>query len=98
MSLTAFSIRRLRESPWGNPLFPIVSGIVSDELFKGNKLKFNIKYVAKYVDDSFWIVKSNLVNGILPYFNQFHPRLKFTREYENNRSNNFLNLALYKER
>jgi len=46
------------------------------------------------VDDSLLLTPSDKVDIILNTFNNIHNRLKFTIEYENNRSISFLDLNL----
>lgn len=59
------------------------------------KLKFEIPFYKRYVDDCILAVPSNKENDILNTFNSFHPRLQFTIENENeNNSISFLDILL----
>jgi len=60
------------------------------------KLDFTVHIYYRYVDDIFIIVPDNKVDILLTTFNNYHPRLKFTYESENNSSLNFLNVSIVK--
>jgi len=59
-----------------------------------NKLDFEFSFYCRYVDDILLLTPSDKVDIILNTFNNIHNRLKFTIEYENNRSISFLDLNL----
>jgi len=51
-----------------------------------NKLNVVFPFYYRYVDDILLLTPSDKVDIILNTFNNIHNRLKFTVEYENNRS------------
>jgi len=57
-----------------------------------NKLDFVFPFYYRYIDDILLLTPSDKVDIILNTFNNTHNRLKFTVEYENNRSISFLDL------
>ncbi|KYN06205.1 hypothetical protein ALC62_02852 [Cyphomyrmex costatus] len=58
----------------------------------GRLLNMSLYY--RYVDDILIMAKEEEVDKIFDVFNSYHYRLKFTIEFENNRSINFLDLSL----
>lgn len=78
----------------GSPLSPIIADLVLDKLFVSIKDNFDVKFLAKYVDDSICIVNSDLITDIFDFMNNFHTRLKFTCEKEKDRSINFLDITI----
>lgn len=87
--------------PMGNPLSPIIAGIVLDDLLEYtlDNLKtqnIHIKYITKYVDDFFAIIKQKDKLQILKEFNYYHNKLKFTIEEENHNRLNFLDTTIHK--
>ncbi|XP_071573819.1 uncharacterized protein [Temnothorax nylanderi] len=83
-------------SPMGSPLSPDTADIVMDDLETHclNLLNLNISVFFRYVDDIFAVVPRKHVDLILKVFNDYHPRLKFTYEIENNGSLNFLDTTV----
>lgn len=82
--------------PMGSSLSPIIADIFLDDLFTQMLQNFpdNIKFVVKYVDDTFFILNKIKLIEIFDYLNNFHPNLKFTMEEENNRCINFLYVTI----
>ena len=81
----------------GSPLSAIVSGFVLDELFCDVKNNFpGLKFVCKYVDDSFFISDPSTLDHVFVFLNNFHTRLKFTREFEVNKILNFLDIKIHR--
>jgi len=60
------------------------------------KLDFTVHTYYRYVDDIFLIVPDKKLDNVLTTFNDYHPRLKFTYELENNNSLNFLDVVIVK--
>lgn len=66
----------------GSPLSPVVAEIVLDFIF-GELKKFagdKIKFMTKYVDDSFFILSNKDFDDVFEFLNNFHSRIKFTYE------------------
>ncbi|XP_011858314.1 PREDICTED: uncharacterized protein LOC105555883 [Vollenhovia emeryi] len=61
------------------------------------RLNFAIPVYYRYVDDIFMILPANRLTDVLNTFNNYHPRLKFTVEIENNNTLNFLNTSVFRE-
>ena len=83
-------------SPMGSPLSPILADIVMDDLEVHclESLNFKISTFLRYVDDIFAIIPRSKINEVLNAFNNYHPRLKFTFEIENNNAINFLDTTV----
>lgn len=87
--------------PMGNPLSPTIATIVLDDLidYTLDNLKsqnIEIKYITKYVDDFFAIIKQKDKQTILKEFNYYHNKLKFTMEEEENNKINYLDVTIHK--
>ena len=54
----------------------------------------NIKFIVKYVDDMFAIVKNKDLNAILTTFDKYHNKLQFTMELENDNTIAFLDINM----
>lgn len=81
----------------GSPLSPIIAEFVLDKLFRTIRDNFEVKFLTKYVDGSICIVNKDFVDAIFDTMNNFHPRLKFTCEKEDeNGSINFLDVTIIK--
>ncbi|XP_036345468.1 uncharacterized protein LOC118754704 [Rhagoletis pomonella] len=89
--------------PMGNPISPTIADIIMDNLLDNAiselKEKFNIdiKFITKYVDDIFAIVKRNDANIILGTLNKYHNKLQFTMETEKNSKIPFLDVCIHRE-
>ncbi|XP_062701421.1 uncharacterized protein LOC134285179 [Aedes albopictus] len=68
----------------GNPLSPVLAEIVTGELIDAvlSKLGVHIPILKKFVDDFFIVIPANEVDTVLGAFNDYHPKLQFTVEYE----------------
>lgn len=87
--------------PMGNPLSPTIADIVLDHLLdetidKLKKSNIKIKFIVKYVDDMIAIINKKDKDIILKTFNEYHSKLKFTIETENNNQIPFLETKLIK--
>ena len=88
--------------PMGNPLSPTIADIILDNLLNSaieileNK-NINIRFIVKYVDDILAIIKSDEQDEILKTLNNYHPKLQFTVEKENNRTIPYLDIKLHIE-
>ena len=81
--------------PMGSPLSPILADLVIQDLENDifNTLTTHIFFYFRYVD----IVLAapiNLITNILDSFNTYHDRIKFTVDYGNDKSINFLDVKL----
>jgi len=83
-------------TPMGSPLSPVLADLVMQdwETVAINKLDFTFPFYYRYVDDILLVTPANKVDTILDTFNNIHNRLKFTVEYEKDRSLSFLDLNL----
>ena len=83
----------------GNPLSPTIANIILDKLLNEclQDLKQNnieIKFIIKYVDDIFAVVRKTDTDQILKTFNMYHNKLQFTIELENEKSIPFLDTKI----
>jgi len=83
----------------GSPLSPILADIVMEDLEVQclKKLDFKMHTYYRYVDDIFLVIPKTKLDSLLNIFNEYHPRLKFTCELENNNSLSFLNVSVIRE-
>ncbi|XP_036348048.1 uncharacterized protein LOC118757445 [Rhagoletis pomonella] len=88
----------------GNPISPTIADIIMDNLLDNTitelkeKSNIDIKFVTKYVDDIFAIIKRNDANIILDTLNKYHNKLKFTMEIEKDSKIPFLDVCIYREK
>jgi len=89
---------QIHGSPMGSPLSPILADIVMDDLEINclKKLDFTVHTYYRYVDDIFLIIPDKKLDNVVTTFNDYHPRLKFTYELENNNRLNFLDVMIVK--
>ncbi|XP_067622805.1 uncharacterized protein [Eurosta solidaginis] len=85
--------------PMGNPLSPTIADIVLDKILDDSiaELKTNdiyIRYIKKYVDDIFAIIKKKDAEDILKILNAQHTKIKFTMEIEQENEIAFLDLKV----
>jgi len=73
-----------------SPLSPVIADVVMQDL---DSINFQLTFYFWYVDDIVMATPSDKVDLIFETFND-HERLKFTIEYEENRSLSFLDLLL----
>lgn len=88
--------------PMGNPLSPTIADIVLDalldEVIKDLKTeKINIKFITKYVDDLFAVIKQDDMEIILKALNSYHKKIQFTVEKENDKKIPYLDITIIKE-
>jgi len=85
--------RQLFGTPMGSPLSPIIANIVMQDLENRalNTIGFTPPFYFRYVDDIITACPFNLVDHVLNIFNSFNPRLQFTIEVENNKTEFFGN-------
>jgi len=83
-------------TPMGSPLSPIIADIVMRDLEESilNRFESIIPLYYRYVDDIIMAAPIDKISLILDIFNNYHDRLKFTIEYEDNHCINFLDLSL----
>lgn len=84
----------------GSPISSVIAQLVMEDLeetvIEQNNL--NLPFFKRYVDDCITAVLANNEQNILQCFNNFHNKLQFTLEIENNNSINFLDLTLIREK
>lgn len=82
--------------PMGSPLSPVLGDLVMERLLDKvlPRLKFEIPFVKKYVDDLILVVPLDKHVEILEVFNGFHNKLQFTMETEEDNRIPFLDLWL----
>lgn len=85
--------------PMGSPLSPVVASLVMERLEQESmrtleEKQISIKVYRRYVDDCFCIAKEAHINTIVDVFNEFHDKLKFTVELEENEKLKFLDMTL----
>jgi len=80
----------------GSPLSPIIADLVMRDLEEWvlNSVKHQPSFYYRYVDDIILATTREASTSYLDAFNNYHVRLNFTIEYENNRQLNFLDLLL----
>jgi len=83
-------------TPMGSPLSPIIADLVMQDLENHclNSINCHLTFYHRYVDDIVMAAPSDKVDMIFNIFNEYHDRLKFTIEYESDRSISFLDLRL----
>ncbi|XP_036347720.1 uncharacterized protein LOC118757092 [Rhagoletis pomonella] len=87
--------------PMGNPLSPTIADIVLDKIIDDSIIELRnkdicTKYITKYVDDIFAIVKTKDVEEILKIFNRQHTKVQFTLEKEIYNKIAFLDVEIHK--
>ena len=85
-------------TPMGSPISPILADIVMADLEESciKKLKYKPLFFVRYVDDILTCIPKDQIDNTLKVFNNYHERLQFTYEIENNNKINFLELTLIK--
>ena len=85
--------------PMGSPISPILADLVMQDLetnVLGN-YDCNIEAYYRYVDDTIMFIPKDKIEEVLTTFNNYHDRLQFTYEIENEHNSiNFLNLTIIK--
>jgi len=83
-------------TPMGSPLSPIIADTVMQDLETKCLKRSNcqLTFYFRYVDDIVMATHPNHINVIFKTFNDYHQRLKFTIEQEDDRSLSFLDLLL----
>jgi len=83
-------------TPMGSPLSPVIADVVMQDLETArlNRINFQLTFYFRYVDDIVMATPSDKVDLIFETFNDYHNKLKFIIEYEENRSLSFLDLCL----
>jgi len=85
-------------TPMGSPLSPIIAEVVMRDLetICLARADCHTGFYFRYVDDIVMVTHFDNINLIFNTFNNYHPRIKFTLEYEENSSLSFLDLKLHK--
>ena len=81
----------------GSPLSSITADIVMEELEETIVPKINnLAFFKRYVDDCLLRCHSDQIDSIVEIFNQYHPRIKFTKEIASKNKINYLDMTLIK--
>lgn len=80
-------------------LSPVVANLVMERLEQESICKLEekqtpMKIYRRYVDDCFCVAKRNYIDTIVATFNEFHEKLKFTVENEEDNKLKFLDMTL----
>jgi len=80
----------------GSPLSPIIADVVMQDLETTclDSINCQLTFYYRYVDDIVMAAPRDKIYLIFKTFNDYHNRLKFTIEFEKNRSLSFLDLRL----
>lgn len=62
-----------------------------------NQVDFNIPFLFKYVDDLLLAIPEDKSEVIMHIFNNYHPKLKFSIEIEQDNKNPFLDTLIIRE-
>ena len=83
----------------GSLISPILADLLMQD-FETNVLEnfdFNIPVYYRYVDDTIMFIPKDKIEEVRTRFNNYHDRLQFTYEIENEHNSiNFLNLTIIK--
>ena len=87
-------------SAMGNPLSPILSNIVMEDLENSciNKLQEKSLFYYLYVDDIVLCISKNNIPDTLHIFNSYDKTLQFTEEHSENNSISFFGFKNYNKR
>lgn len=85
--------------PMGNPLSPTIANIILDTLLDDaikelNAKNIQIKFLTKYVDDLFAVIKKADEEIILDTLNAYHNKIKFTVEKEKDGTLPYLDMMI----
>lgn len=101
LSSTYFTFNNIiYKQTFGVPMGSLLSLIIADLVLQDlenkalNKICVKLPFYYRYVDDIVLAAPAHTINNIITIFNSFHNRLKFTVEWEENRSINFLDLRI----
>lgn len=88
--------------PMGNPLSPTIADIILDKLLDDvidelNKKNIKIKFISKYVDDLFAIIRKNDEDEIMRTLNSYHNKIKFTLEIEKQKEIAYLDIKIMRK-
>ncbi|BES96231.1 ankyrin 2,3 unc44 [Nesidiocoris tenuis] len=92
--------RQISGLPMGDCLSPILAEIVVNDLLNctlRSNPQLEVLFRCVYVDDSFWIVRREHVQPLLQALNNYHERVQFTLEVENNSCLRFLDVMVHRE-
>lgn len=83
----------------GNPASPSLANFVMTELIHQSlkKLRFMVEFIKLYVDDLILAIRPQNANELLSTFNDFHPRIQFTIEEEEDSALAFLDLKVIRD-
>ena len=80
----------------GSPLGPVIANIFMSEL-EGElvpQLNDKMSVWLRYVDDTFTFLKEEEIENVKTVLNNFHPKIKFTHEIENENNLSFLDVCI----
>ena len=83
-------------SAMGNPISPILSDIVMEdlEIDSISKLNFKPAFYFRYVDDIILCIPKNMIDHTVNTFNSYDKNLQFTIELPQNNSTSFLEIKI----
>jgi len=83
-------------TPMGSPLSPVIADAVMQDLETAclDRISCRLTFYYRYVDDIVMAAPRDKIDLIFRTFNDYHNRIKFTIEFEENRSLSFLDLRL----
>lgn len=83
----------------GSPVSVVVANLFMEALEQSALESFPhpVKYWRRYVDDTFVIIKRNLVAELLDHLNKQHAKIRFTCEVEESGSLPFLDVRVYRQ-
>lgn len=85
--------------PMGSPASPIIADIIMEELLDASIQKMTSKprFLTKYVDDIFGIVKKTDVEDTLKVLNEFNRQIQFTMECEKDNKLPYLDAIIHRQ-
>ena len=91
--------KQIFSAAMGNPLSPILSDIVMEDLEQHalSKICFPVPFIYRYVDDIIMCVPSHMIDYTVSLFNSFDNNLQFTVEKSMNNKISFLDICIMNE-
>ncbi|XP_075162762.1 uncharacterized protein LOC142235391 [Haematobia irritans] len=92
--------RQKKGLPMGSPASPIIADILMERLLDScmQKLTIRPKFITKYVDDLFAIVKETEIEKTLTTLNSYHNNIRFTMELEQQQKLPYLDLLIIRDK
>lgn len=82
--------------PMGSPISGTIANIVMEKIEEDilKSLHFQPLFYKRYVDDIIMCIPKHLIDFTLEKFNAYHPKIKYTKEMEENNQISFLDMLL----